>query len=227
MNHPATTFPTWTGNTEEAKALQLKLREHIDLSPLPHPPKIIAGADISMNRGSPTGHAGIVVLEYPSMQLLEEQGYSGTIPFPYIPGYLSFREVPLLLKAWQKLKHVPDVVMLDGHGIMHPRFFGVACHFGLAVNKPTLGCAKKHLVGNYDQPERIKGNKHSVRYKERHVGYVLCSRDNCNPVYISPGTGMSCEQSLELTQRSLTHYRLPEPTRLAHAFVNRLRSAAG
>ena len=138
----------WHGSTEEARLLQHKLRARVDLSPLQSECQFIGGADISFNLKQNIVYAAIVVLKIDDLSVVENAGVIDEIHFPYVPGFLSFREVPPLLKVWRKLKRRPDVLMLDGHGIMHPRCMGVATHFGLEAGVPTLGCAKKRLIGD-------------------------------------------------------------------------------
>ena len=142
----------WNVSPTEAVALQQQLRSQIRIEPLTKTPKTIAGCDISFNKFEETVYAGIVVLDLETLETIEEAGVVSTAPFPYIPGLLSFREIPSLLEAWAKLKTEPDVVMFDGHGIAHPRRMGIAAHAGLFLNRPTFGCGKSVLVGKYEEP---------------------------------------------------------------------------
>lgn len=214
----------WQGNTQELRKIQERLRNDISLQPLAQPPRTIGGADVSLNRGSRVVYAGIVVLDFATLEPIARSGVVDEVEVPYIPGFLSFREVPALYRAWQALEIKPDVVMLDGHGIMHPRMVGVATHFGLVADVPTLGCAKKPLAGEFIDPEFVPGDITTVEYQKDMRGYCYRSRKNCRPIFISPGTGMSCEDALSITQKCLRGYRLPEPTRLAHEYVNQLRT---
>lgn len=215
----------WQGNTRAAKALQESLQSRVRIRPLNRPPTLIGGADISCNRFSKTVYAGIVVLNYRTLEVVERRGIVEEISFPYIPGFLSFREVPSLLKVWQSLTKKPDVVMLDGHGILHPRKMGVATHFGIEAEVPTMGCAKKRLVGTHADIDPAPGSIQPIHVGEELRGYLLQSRNNANPIYLSPGTHMSCSDALEIGQHCLRGYRLPEPTRQAHLYVNELRVA--
>lgn len=216
----------WNGSTQQARQLQEKLRSRIDLSPLKKPCGLIGGADISFNQWEQTVYAAIVVLRLEDGALIEEAGIIDSVRFPYIPGFLSFREVPPLLKAWDTLKNKPDAVMLDGHGIMHPRCMGVATHFGLEAGVPTLGCAKKRLVGEYEEPSVEQGASSPLFYQGELRGYVFRTRTMVKPVFVSPGTGMSIRNALELVKRTGGKYRLPEPTRQAHQLANKLRKHA-
>ena len=216
----------WNGSTLQARQLQEKLRSRIDLSPLKKKCRYIGGSDISFNKKENTVYAAIVVLRIDDDaigEIVEEAAGIDQVTFPYIPGFLSFREVPPLLKLWKTLKIRPDVLMLDGHGIMHPRRMGVASHFGLEAGIPTLGCAKKRLVGEYVEPALEKGSIAPLFHQEELRGYVYRSRALVKPVFISPGTGMSIEDALRFARLSSGKYRLPEPTRLAHQLANRLR----
>jgi len=214
----------WQGNTQELRKIQERLRNEISLLPLALPPRTIGGADVSLNRGSKVVYAGIVVLDFATLEPIARSGVVDEVEVPYVPGFLSFREVPALYRAWQGLKVKPDVVMLDGHGIMHPRMMGVATHFGLVAGVPTLGCAKKPLAGEFIDPQFVPGDVTTVEYQKDMRGYCYRSRKNCRPIFISPGTGMSCEDALSIAQQCLRGYRLPEPTRLAHEYVNQLRT---
>lgn len=215
----------WQGNTRAAKALQESLQSRVRLTPLDKPPTWIGGTDISCNRFSKTVYAGIVVMDYRTLEVVERRGIIEEISFPYIPGFLSFREVPSLLKVWQSLNQKPDVVMLDGHGILHPRKMGVATHFGLEAEVPTMGCAKKRLVGTHADIDPAPGSTQPIYVGEELRGYLLQSRNKANPIYLSPGTHMSCDDALAIGQHCLKGYRLPEPTRHAHLYVNELRIA--
>lgn len=212
----------WQGNVQSLKEQQLSLRERVSLVSFTKQPRFIGGTDVSFNRGSDTAYAGVIVLEWDTLETVEESGVVGELSMPYVPGYLSFREVPLLMEAWQKLKCRPDVVMVDGHGILHPRSLGVATHFGLEAGVPSMGCAKKVLVGSFEPPSQLHQATPMFINSELR-GYAYQSRKNAGPVYLSPGTGMLPEDALRIAKHCLRGYRLPEPTRRAHLFVNRLR----
>jgi deoxyribonuclease V len=147
--------------------------------------------------------------------------------FPYIPSLLSFREIPALLEAWEKLDNLPDVLICDGQGIAHPRRFGVACHAGILISRPTIGCAKSVLVGKFDEPEKARGNWAPMIHREEEIGAALRTKNNVAPVYVSPGHLIDLETSIEILLRCDGGYRIPEPTRQAHLFVNELRQGGG
>lgn len=208
---------------QEAVELQAALRAQLQIQPLGKEITTIAGADISFNKYSTTVYAGIVVLEFPSLQVVETADVVDEATFPYIPGLLAFREVPALSKAWEKLSNKPDVLVLDGHGIAHPRRMGIAAHFGVVMNTPTLGCAKSLLTGKFMEPSVDKDAVTDLISKGEVIGKVLRTKKNVKPVFISPGNLIAMEESLALIKQCVGKYRIPEPTRLAHNFVNELR----
>lgn len=209
----------------EAIALQQELRQKITLKPLEKPVSTIAGADISFNKYSTTVYAGIVVLSFPDLQVIDKASVTDTTEFPYIPGLLAFREVPALSKAWEKLSTKPDVLVLDGHGIAHPRRMGIATHFGVVMQTPTLGCAKSLLTGRFKEPDNEPGSYTDMVHQNEVIGKVLRTKKNCKPVFVSPGNLITMEESIDLILQCIRKYRIPEPTRLAHNYVNEVRTA--
>lgn len=207
----------------EAKRLQKELRKQISLQPLSNSPKYVAGADISFNRGSGMMHAAIIVLELPTLRPVARSLASDETGFPYIPGLLAFREMPVLLKAWNQLEHKPDVLILDGHGIAHPRRMGIATHFGIETDHPTIGCAKNILTGTYGKLGIKKGAKANILDKGEKVGIALRSRAKVNPVFVSPGHLCSFDDAYSIVMKAVTKYKLPRTTRLAHQWANKLR----
>lgn len=222
MENTASFYDSLT--TTQARDIQNQLRNNIQLQPLRKEIQTIAGADISLNRFSEIIYAGIVLLRYEDMQPLAYSLVKGMTRFPYIPGFLAFREVPALVQALEQMKVKPDMIMVDGHGIAHPRRMGIAAHFGSLVNMPTLGCAKKKLFGKYQEPAITKGAVEPIMDKEEMIGYALRSKDKVKEVFISPGNKMSMEDSLRIAMHCVGKYRLPEPTRRAHEFVNLFRT---
>ncbi|GAB3034310.1 deoxyribonuclease V [Spirosoma pulveris] len=213
----------WNVSPTEAVVLQNQLRGQIRIEPLTKPAETIAGCDISFNKFEETVYAGIVVLRLDTLETIEETGVVSMAPFPYIPGLLSFREIPSLLLAWQKLKTEPDVVMFDGHGTAHPRRIGIASHAGLFLNRPTFGCGKSVLVGKYDEPAPERGNWSPMRHYNEVIGAALRTKNKVNPVYVSPGNLIDLETAISLTLACNGGYRIPEPTRRAHNLVNAIR----
>ena len=217
----------WDLTPREAVEVQQRMRNMVRLRPLAQPVGAIAGADISYNKFSETVFAGIVVLSLPDLRIVETAGVRTVAKFPYVPGLLSFREAPSLLEAWEKLKTKPDVLMLDGQGIAHPRRFGIACHVGVLLDWPTIGCANSILVGRYGELGLEAGSRSPLVDKGEQVGVALRTKNKVAPVYVSPGNIMDLYSAVDLVLRSTTKYRLPEPTRQAHLLVNRLRVEAG
>ena len=207
----------------EAVALQDELRLQIRLQPYEGPLQTIGGADISFNKFSDTVYAGIVVLAYPTMEVLERHWLRTSATFPYIPGLLAFRELPALLEVWDGLRQKPDILVLDGHGIAHPRRMGIAAHFGVVAGHPAIGCGKTRLTGSFEPPGPEPGSLSRLMLRGAHIGDVLRTKARCNPVFVSPGHLVSQEQSTAIIQNCVGRYRIPEPTRQAHQLVNEAR----
>lgn len=216
---------SWDLTPKEAMAVQRQLRSLVRLEPLTREVKTIAGADISFNKFSEVIYSGIVVLSLPDLQIIESVGIRGTAKFPYIPGLLSFREAPSLLEAWERLKIKPDVLMLDGQGIAHPRRLGIASHMGVLLDWPTIGCAKSILVGRHGELASEAGSRAPLVDRGELVGVALRTKKNVAPVYVSPGHLIDLDSAVDIVMRSGTKYRQPEPTRQAHLLVNQMRTA--
>ncbi|CCP01365.1 endonuclease V (deoxyinosine 3'endoduclease) [Erwinia amylovora Ea644] len=185
------------------------------------PPRFIGGADVGFEQSGEVTRAALVILEYPSLQLIEYQVARIATTIPYIPGLLSFRELPALEAAWQQLAQRPDLLLVDGHGIAHPRRLGVASHFGLLADVPTIGVAKKRLCGQFTPPDADPGSCQPLMDTDQQLGWVLRSKSRCNPLFISPGHRVSQATALDWVQKCLHGYRLPEPTRWADAIASR------
>lgn len=239
----------WDVSPEEAVDIQKDLRGKIILESTPlHPPLIrgelkggyIAGADISCNRLSPLGYAVVVVMTFPDLEVVEEKRVEAEIKFPYIPGLLAFREAPILLKAFEKLKIEPDLIIFDGQGIAHPRGMGIASHLGIILNKPTIGCAKSKLFGTYKEPGKNEGDFSYLYSPHLHpppqggrslmrargeerggiIGAVVRTKSNTKPVFISIGHKIDLQTSIKFILECGRGYRIPEPTRIAHNLVS-------
>ncbi|MEZ0608063.1 deoxyribonuclease V [Fibrella sp. WM1] len=223
LNRPV--GPPWPDSPEAAVALQQQLRHQVRIQPLTEPPQTIAGCDISFNKFEETVYAGIVVLRLDTLETIAEATAITTTSFPYIPGLLSFREIPALLEAWDNLTVLPDVVVFDGHGIAHPRRIGIASHAGLYLDRPTLGCGKSVLVGRYDEPAPERGAWSPMLHRGEVIGAALRTKNRVNPVYVSPGHLIDLDTSIDLMLRCDGGYRIPEPTRRAHNLVNAVRRA--
>lgn len=221
MSH-ISTHP-WNLTPKEAIKLQKSLRSRIRFEKLRKEPKLIAGCDISYNKRSPTIYAGIVVLRYPELTIIEEATAITGTSFPYIPGLLSFRESPAVLEAWKTLHTTPDLLIVDGQGYAHPRRFGIAGHLGLLLDVPTIGCAKSVLTGRYEEPNKEKGSTSPLIDKEETIGMAVRTRRNVRPVFVSAGHRITVGEAVNIILQSTTKYRLPEPTRRAHMLVNSIR----
>jgi len=216
----------WNLTPKEAIALQKELREQVRLEPLVGTPELVGGCDVSMNRFAKEGFAGFVTLTYPVLEIVDHSVVKDTIPMPYIPGLLSFREIPMLLKAWERLDKKPDVLVVDGIGIAHPRRLGLASHLGVLLDIPTIGCAKSVLTGVYEEPPNVPGEfcyLYDAKDPTEILGAALRTKVNVKPVFISAGHRITLEDSLALITASVRTYRLPEETRLAHNTVNEYR----
>jgi deoxyribonuclease V len=207
----------------EATRMQNEMRNHISLHTEVRNVTTIAGADISHNKYEDTVYAGIVVLSYPQMAVLHYSLVITETKFPYVPGYLGFREVPALLQAWDQLPLKPDVLVLDGQGITHPRRMGIASHFGVLANQATIGCAKSMLFGKFPPLAEDKFSASPIANGDELLGYALRTKAGVSPVYISPGNKISVNDSLEIMKNCTARHRIPEPTRQAHDKVNLLR----
>ncbi len=215
----------WDLAPKEAKVLQLTLAEQVKIQPLPENFSVLGSADIAYVSATNQLVAAILSFRWPDLTLIETSHLVAPISFPYIPGLLSFREVPPLLEAYKRLEHPPEVLLCDGQGIAHPRKFGLASHLGFCLDIPTVGCAKKLLCGKHDPFELRRGYSTPLNFHDEMVGWVFCSRDGVKPIYISPGHLTDLESSRELIYRCLGRFRIPEPLRQAHNLATRLRQA--
>jgi deoxyribonuclease V len=207
----------------EATALQNELRHKVVLQTIPKNITTIAGGDISHNKDTDVVYAGIVVLSYPAMQVQSYSLIETKTKFPYVPGYLAFREVPALMEAWEQLPVKPDVMVLDGNGILHPREYGIACHFGVLANQSSIGCAKNMLYGRYNPLGLERFSTSAIMVENVLKGYALRTKSLVKPVYISPGHQVSVQDSIEIMKNCTQKHRIPEPTRMAHEKTNLFR----
>jgi deoxyribonuclease V len=212
----------------QARALQIELAGQISRQPVLslRNLKFIGGADVSYETRARDGYAAIVVCTYPNLDVVEIASARGTIEFPYIPGLLSFREIPLLREAWFRLRQKPEILICDGQGIAHPRRIGLASHLGLELGVCTVGCGKSRLIGDYRVPGLDRGDRSDLTDEGETIGKVLRTRTGVKPLFISIGHQVSLDQSVRLILNLCKGYRQPEPIRLAHREVNRLRRAA-
>ncbi len=216
----------WDVSAREAIAIQKTLTDAVTLSPLQKQIRTIGGADVSLNMFGKDLYAGIVVLSYPELAIIDQAYVKLEAKFPYIPGLLSFREIPGLLEAWKKLKQKPDLVMVDGQGIAHPRRLGIASHFGILAGVPTIGVGKSKLYGTYEVPIDVGTKNDIVDPKTREkIGKAFKTKKGSNPLIISPGHLITIDESVSFVESCLRGYRLPEPTRQAHLGVNVYRKS--
>ena len=206
----------WRVSHAQAAGIQEALRPRLVAAPLPQEPRLVAGADVAYSRRTHRVYAAVVLVELPSLETVESVGVTRAATFPYIPGLLSFREVPPLLDAFDQLSQAPDVVVFDGQGLAHPRRFGLACHAGLLLDAPSIGCAKTRLVGEHRAVPDRRGASVPLRVDGEMVGAVVRTREGVTPVFVSPGHRADTPSAVELVLALAARYRLPEPQRLAH-----------
>jgi deoxyribonuclease V len=209
----------WRVTPAEARKIQQQLQQQVIMEDVFDEIHTVAGVDIGIKRdndNSEIAKAVVVILNYPELELIDQIRVEQPIEFPYIPGLLSFRESPAIITAFEKLSTEPDLIIVDGQGIAHPRRFGIASHLGLLLDKPTIGCAKSRLYGRHDQPDMAAGSYAYLYDRDDIIGAVLRTRENVNFVYVSVGHNISLESAIEYTLKCCLNYRLPQPTRLAH-----------
>jgi deoxyribonuclease V len=206
----------WQISVAEAKQVQLELASQISRQSEAIKPRFVAGVDISAPDSTGIARAAVVILSYPELEVAEVKTAEGKLNFPYIPGLLSFREAPLILAACQKLSINPDLIMVDGQGIAHPRRFGIASHLGLLLDMPSIGCAKSRLCGTHSPVTAEVGDYTELMDNGEIIGVALCSKVDANPIYISIGHRIDLSTAIHWVTRCCRRYRLPEPSRLAH-----------
>lgn len=202
----------------EAVKLQEELRGQIILKDRIQDLKLIAGVDCSYDLQTNISRAVICVFTYPEMELVESVMAHLPTEFPYVPGLLSFREIPVLLEAFRILNSEPDLLMVDGMGIAHPRRMGIAAHLGLLLNIPSIGVGKSLLCGKYEMPGLCKGDRSDLVHRKEKIGTVLRTKANTNPLFISPGHLISPDSANKLVLDCMGKFRLPEPTHTADKF---------
>ncbi|MBG1232664.1 deoxyribonuclease V [Aestuariivirga litoralis] len=202
-------------NAAEAHQIQRELRAKLRVGDDFSAPNLIAGIDVGYDVQRGLAHASIVTMTVDDLKPIEQVQAFVPEDFPYIPGLLAFREIPAILAALAELKSLPDLLMVDGQGIAHPRRMGIAAHLGVILDHPAIGVGKSRLTGSFEMPGPAKGDSSPLMAGNEQIGVVLRSRDNVNPLFISPGHRVSMATALEITQRCLLRHRLPEPTRLA------------
>lgn len=215
----------WNLTPEAAVALQQSLRSKVITSNQFGAVNTVAGVDVGFEAEGTITRAAVAVLSFPELQLIERAVARRPTSFPYVPGLLSFREVPAVLEALAKLKQLPDLLLCDGQGTAHPRRFGIACHIGLLTNQPAIGVGKSLLVGTHPDVPDEKGAWVPLQHKKETIGAVLRTRVGTKPLYISPGHRISLETAIDYVMRCTTKYRLPETTRQAHKLASETPAA--
>jgi deoxyribonuclease V len=189
--------------------------------------RTVAGADLAFDPQTNDAVAGVILYGLPGLEEIERQMAWRKLRFPYVPGLLSFRESPVLIAAFQRLRTEPDLIMIDGHGRAHPRSFGIACHIGVLFDKPTVGCAKSLLIGEYQEPGPRTGSTSSLLFRGERVGVVLRTRDNVKPIFVTQGHRLALDTAVTLVRQCADGFRIPKPTREADRYVRQLRRARG
>lgn len=208
---------------ERARQIQVQLLKKLQLVPLQFRPRRLAAVDAAFTEKLVL--AAVCLFSFPGLELLEEQTAVERLRFPYVPGFLSFREGPAIYRALLGLRQKPDLLLVDGQGIAHPRKLGIATYLGIILDTPSIGCAKSHLVGEFRMPARQQGSCCQLRHKGEIVGYVLRSRTGVCPIFISPGHLVNHQDALDLVRKCLRGFRVPEPLRQAHQLTQKLKQA--
>jgi len=217
---------SWNLSPKDAIALQKALAGRVEVHDrLVEPVRLVAGVDVSSARCGASVHAAVVVYDLDRSVLVATAAASLEAAFPYVPGLLSFRELPVVLAAFRRLAAIPDVVLVDGQGIAHPRRLGIASHLGLWLDLPTVGCAKSRLCGEHGEPGALRGEWTRLMDDDEELGRVVRTRNRVRPLYVSPGHRVSMARAVQIVLTCGRGYRLPEPTRQAHLESNRLREA--
>jgi deoxyribonuclease V len=215
----------WDLTPRQAMRLQERLRGRVVLEDRFGGIRFVAGADLAFDPVTNLAFAGVIVYRFPELEEVERRMASRKLRFPYVPGLLSFRESPVLLAAFARLRTEPDLLLVDGHGRAHPRLFGIACHIGLLLDKPTIGCAKSLLVGEFDEPAARAGATAPLILNGERVGMVLRTRENVKPIFVTQGHRVSLPSAVHLVRQCLDGFRIPKPTRQADHYVRELRQA--
>ena len=206
----------WNLTTSEAKIIQEELRkEVITEDKFEKPVKYVAGVDMGFEADGTISRAAVAVLSFPDLQLQEQTIAKRPTSFPYIPGFLSFREIPAVLDALEKINKTPDIILCDGQGLAHPRRLGIACHLGVILDMPTIGVAKSWLIGDYEEVSQQKGSWKYLIHNDEIIGAVLRTRENVKPLYVSSGHRISLPTAIDYVLQCTPKYRLPETTRIA------------
>jgi len=211
---------SWPTDVPSARQVQQALRSQVICEDALGEVRYVAGVDVGFEEGGRTTRAAVAVLELPGLTLHDQAVSRSPTRFPYVPGYLSFRELPAVLQALERLESMPDLLLCDGQGLAHPRRFGLACHLGVLADIPSIGVAKSRLIGVHDEPAPEKGQWVPLLDKGETIGAVLRTRSRVSPVYVSVGHRISLPTAIDYVLRCTTRYRLPETTRWAHRLAS-------
>jgi len=211
---------SWELSPREAISLQSRLRTKVVTRDRVGRVRHVAGTDVGFENGGAVTRAAVAVLTFPGLELTDWAVMRQPTRFPYVPGLLSFREIPALLAALSRLRVRPDLVLCDGQGLAHPRRCGLASHLGLVTGWPTIGVAKSRLIGTYREPPQRRGAWTALRDGDEIIGAVLRSRPKVKPLFISVGHGVNLDKAVSWTMACVTRYRLPETTRWAHRLAS-------
>lgn len=212
-------FHSWDVSPSDAVRIQKDLQEQIVLEKSLENFSRIAGVDVSFSKEKDKATCGVIIFSFPELSVIERRVETTEIKFPYIPGLLAFREGPSVLSAFDKLETEPDLIMFDAQGIAHPRGIGLASHMGLILGKPSIGCAKTRLCGEYEEPEEKQGSFSYLKKEGKIIGAVLRTKEKIKPVFVSTGHEIDLEICIRTVLECCRGYRLPEPTRQAHLLV--------
>lgn len=213
---------SWSVTPKQAVSIQRRLASLVKSNGRVRRLRLAAGADLAFSRDKKTCVAAVVVWDVSSQEVVEQHVAQRRVRFPYVPGLLSFREAPAIIACFRKMTTNPDVFLFDGQGYAHPRRFGLACHVGVMIDRPSIGCAKSILVGKGDEPDAIRGSVAPLYHRDECVAVAVRTRDRVKPIYVSVGHRISLTSAVDVTLACCTKYRLPEPTRLADELVGRL-----
>lgn len=217
LNHP------WNLSPREAIRLQKELASQIIAKDDFEKIEVIAGADMALSENGKEAYAGVILYEFPSLKEIKRVWAQGPLTFPYVPGLLSFREGPILIKVFEKIDPLPDLILFDGQGLAHPRRLGIASHMGLLLDRPTIGCAKSLLCGEFKEPGKKRGSFSPLTEKGETVGAVLRTRDEVKPIFVSAGHRIGLKTAIQIVLQCRSGYRIPKPTREADRFVGEVK----
>jgi len=216
----------WNVTPKEAVAIQLRLASRVLQTPSRKRFRLVAGVDAAFSRDGEQCIAGVVLWDVGRREVVEEHVATRLLTFPYVPGLLSFREAPAVIAALRKLRRTPEIVFCDGHGLAHPRRFGIACHLGVLLDLPAVGCGKTRLIGEHRLPAHRRGSRTLLKSQGETIGAVLRTRDGVRPIFVSVGHRIDLASAARIVLRTAIGFRLPEPVRRADRLVAAFKRCA-